>query len=537
MPLIFTVQKIYKTNKSGKYEPSHCLLAGGIRTSCVQPVHGRKPLDSFNHTLHYLPMELNHDACYRAIELRDPRFDGQFFTGVRTTGVYCRPICPAQTPKPENVVFYPSAAAAQKAGFRPCLRCRPETAPGQGAWCGTSSIVSRAVNLIHSGALDETDLAGFSSRLGVGERQLRRLFQQHLGASPIAIAQTRRVLLAKQLIHETQLPMTEIAFASGFNSIRRFNETFYAMYGCPPSDLRRGMKPERTAEHQGGISIFLAYRPPYDWPAMLAFLRKRAIAGMEEIDGDRYRRSICLNGKQGTVTVAPATENTLRVTVRFPDISALPHIISRIRWVFDLEADPVAIGAHLAQDAILAPLITARPGLRVPGAWDGFELAMRAVLGQQVTVTAAVNLAGRMVAAYGMPLQEPEGTLTYVFPEAETLANANLALLGMPAIRAATLSAIARSVVEHTHFFDLYGELEDSIQRLTAIPGIGEWTAHYIAMRQLRLPDAFPASDSGLLRAISQLEGRKYSPKELLIRSTAWRPWRAYAAQHLWASL
>ena len=353
-------------------------------------------------------MDLDHDACYRAIVQRDARFDGRFFTGVKTTGIYCRPVCPARTPHSRNVVFFPTAAAAQEAGFRPCLRCRPETAPDLGAWRGTSNTVSRALNLIELGALDEDDVDTLAGRLGLGERQLRRLFRQHLGASPVAVAQTRRILLAKQLIHETRLPMAEIAFASGFGSVRRFNETFLALFGRPPSELRRASGPDCPAGPQGEIVLLLRYHPPYDWAAMLEFLRRRAIAGVESVGADCYARAVELNGVHGTVAVQRGAGNALRATVRFPKLSALPTIIARLRRVFDLAADPVAITAHLAKDPALAPLVKARPGLRVAGAWDGFELAIRAVLGQQITVAAAATLAARLVASHGQRLATAE---------------------------------------------------------------------------------------------------------------------------------
>jgi AraC family transcriptional regulator of adaptative response / DNA-3-methyladenine glycosylase II len=481
-------------------------------------------------------MDLDHDACYRAVSLRDVRFDGRFFTGVKTTGIYCRPICPARTPHSKNVVFYPTAAAAQEAGFRPCLRCRPETAPNLGAWRGTSNSVSRGLALIELGALDEGSVADLADRLGLGERQLRRLFHQHLGATPIAVAQTHRVHLAKQLLHETKLPMAEIAFASGFGSIRRFNETFLALFGRAPGELRRAIKPEVSAGVHGEISLLLRYQAPYDWSTMLQFLRKRAMPGIELVTDDSYMRTIQLEGIQGTVTVQRTDSNALRAMIRFPKLSALPAIIARLRRVFDLAADTAAINAHLAQDPVLAPLIAAQPGLRVPGAWDGFELAMRAVLGQQITVNAAVKLAGRLVAAYGERLAEPQGELTHVFPQPQVLAHADLSGLGMPRSRAATLSAVAAAALENRHLFDASGELDDAIQRLRAIRGIGEWTAQYIALRQLREADAFPAADVGLLRAMATLENRDYDALQLQQRANIWRPWRAYAAQHLWNS-
>jgi AraC family transcriptional regulator, regulatory protein of adaptative response / DNA-3-methyladenine glycosylase II len=481
-------------------------------------------------------MDLDHDACYRVLKLRDPRFDGRFFTGVKTTGIYCRPVCPARLPKSENVQFYPTAAAAQEAGFRPCLRCRPETAPDLGAWRGTSNTVSRALRLIEMGALDEASIEGLATRLGLGERQLRRLFHQHLGASPVSVAQTRRVLLAKQLIHETQLPMAEIAFASGFGSIRRFNEMFHSLYLRSPGELRRANRPEVSAGASGALSLLLRYRPPYEWSAMLEFLRQRAIPGIEEVTQRTYARSICFDGTQGTVLVEPVDTAALRVTMRFPKLSALPKIIARLRRVFDLAADTDAIAAHLAQDPALAPLVKARPGLRVPGAWDGFELAVRAVLGQQITVVGAVRLAGRLVQAYGAPLREPHGSITHVFPLPESMATANIATIGMPRSRADTLSALAAAVVADPHFFDANRDLDDAIAQLRSVRGVGDWTAHYIALRQLREPDAFPHGDVGLIRALAAREGEPRSSSELLVRADAWRPWRAYAAQHLWSS-
>uniref|UniRef100_UPI003F9B01A4 bifunctional transcriptional activator/DNA repair enzyme AdaA n=1 Tax=Rhodoblastus sp. TaxID=1962975 RepID=UPI003F9B01A4 len=283
-------------------------------------------------------MDLDHDACYRAICARDPRFDGRLFTGVKTTGICCRPVCPARTPRRENVVFFPTAAAAQEAGFRPCLRCRPETAPDLGAWRGSSNTVSRALALIEMGALDEEPVDALAERLGVGERQLRRLFHQHLGASPVAVAQTRRVLLAKQLIHETSLPMTEIALAAGFGSLRRFNETFQTLFRRPPTDMRRAKN--ASAAGPGEIILLLRYRPPYDWPAMLEFLRARAIKGVECVEDGVYRRTIDLLGEHGTLSVRNSETNALEIHVRFGRLSALPNIIARLRRIFDLAADP-----------------------------------------------------------------------------------------------------------------------------------------------------------------------------------------------------
>jgi AraC family transcriptional regulator of adaptative response / DNA-3-methyladenine glycosylase II len=489
-------------------------------------------------------MNLDREASYRALRTRDARFDGRIFVGVRTTGIYCRPICPARTPKLENIDFYPSAAAAQAAGFRPCLRCRPESSPDLAAWRGTSSTVARALALIAEGALDgeETDVERLALRLGIGERQLRRLFTQHLGASPIAVAQTRRVLFAKQLIHETRMPMVAVAEAAGFGSVRRFNATFQGLYGRPPSALRRlSTTGTSGSDPAAAITLKLSYAPPYDWEAVIAFFAGRAIPGVEVVERGRYRRTIALDDAYGTIDVAPiAGRDALAVTIRFPNVRALPTIIARVRRVFDLGADVRAIAAQLADDPLLAPLVAARPGLRVPGAWDGFELAVRAVLGQQITVAGARRLAGKLVAAYGEPLAsagvEVGAGLTTVFPSAARLATANLAALGMPRARVATLAALATHAAADPRLFERQHELDDAVGRLRALPGIGEWTAQYIAMRALREPDAFPAADIGLLRAMADAGGARPTPAALLGRAEAWRPWRAYAAQHLWTA-
>ena len=481
---------------------------------------------------------MDDDACYRALSTRDARFDGRPFVGVRTTGIYCRPICPARTPKRENVRFFPTAAAAQSAGFRPCLRCRPETSPDLAAWRGASNTVTRALRLIEAGAMDEGDVEALADRLGVGERQLRRLFRQHLGASPVAVAQTRRVLLAKQLIQETRLPMAEVAMAAGFGSVRRFNETFQQLYDRPPGALRRLGGPEQAAAGGEAVKLQLPYQAPYDWDAMLGFLSLRAIPGIERVANNAYERTLGVAGAAGLVRVEPVAKSRLAISVRFPKISALPAIIARVRRVFDLAADPVAIGDHLARDPALALLVAKRPGLRVPGAWDGFELAIRAILGQQITVVAARGLAARLVAAHGAPM--PEGLaaegLTHVFPTPQRLVGADFAALGMPRSRAASLTAMTEAAAANPAIFGPKRTLEDAVADLKALPGIGEWTAQYIAMRELREPDAFPAADIGLMRALEGAYGRRPTAAELSARAEAWRPWRAYAALHLWAS-
>lgn len=481
------------------------------------------------------PIDLDQDACYRAVQTRDPRWDGRIFGCVSSTGIYCRPVCPARTPKRENMVFYPSAAACEEAGYRACLRCRPETAPDMGAWRGSSNTVSRALALIEQGALDDGDVDALAGRLGVGERQLRRLFRQHLGASPVGVAQTRRVLLAKQLIHETDLPMAQVALAAGFGSVRRFNETFQALYRRPPMTLRR--KTAKAGE-AGAVTLMLRYRPPYDWDGMIGFLAARAIPGVEVVTPERYARTIALDGAMGTVTVTRAGGDRLAVEVRFPKMTALPSILARVRRVFDLTADPETIEAHLSRDPDLARMVAARPGLRAPGAWDGLELGVRAILGQQITVPAAVKLAGRLTAEYGAALPDDwagEG-LTHAFPSAERLAAADIASHGlMPGARARAISGMAAAVLADPHLFGARASLEEAVAALRALPGIGEWTAQYIAMRMLREPDAFPAADVGLMRALQDEAGVRPTPAELLARAEAWRPWRAYAALHLWA--
>lgn len=481
------------------------------------------------------------ETCYRALESRDPRFDGLLFVAVTSTGIYCRPVCPARTPKLENCRFFGSAAAAQEAGFRPCLRCRPETAPDLASWRGTSNTVSRALALIADGALDGDDasVAALAARLGMGERHLRRLFLQHLGASPITVAQTRRVLFAKQLIHETRMPITDVALASGFGSIRRFNEIFLKLFQRPPSALRRKTS-QGPSIPESGVTLRLRYRPPYDWESMLAFLRARAIPGVELVSKENYLRSVDMDGCCGSVEVRhlPARQS-LGVSIRFPRVQSLPAIVSRVRRVFDLGADIETIDAHLSLDRLLAPLIAQRPGLRAPGAWDGFELAARAILGQQVSVAAARKLAEQLVMQHGerLPTQfANDPRLTHVFPSARHLARAESIQVAMPAARQAALRELAQAALADANLFRSFATIDEAIARLRKIRGIGEWTAHYIAIRALRETDAFPASDIGLLRGAELIDGARPTVPHLLTRSESWRPWRAYAAQHLWAA-
>jgi AraC family transcriptional regulator of adaptative response / DNA-3-methyladenine glycosylase II len=489
---------------------------------------------------------LDRDVCYRALRTRDARFDGRFYTAVVSTGIYCRPICPARTPKLENCLFLPSAGAAHQMGFRPCLRCRPEVAPGIAGWRGTASTVSRALGLIAEGGFDEGGADELASRLGVGARHLRRLFDRHVGASPVSVAQAHRILFAKKLIGETSLGMTEIAQASGFGSVRRFNAVFHDTYGRAPSELRRskrGADAGRNGPEPGvRVVLKLPFSAPYDWRGIHEFLAARAIPGVESGEGGRYQRTFADAGATGVVEVREAPrERHLLATIRTSDVKALGPIVARLRRVFDLDTDIAAVDAHLARDRALARSVRERPGIRVPGAWDPFELAVRAVLGQQVSVRAATTFAGRLVAAHGRALPDASASATgdervpaMLFPTPATLATADLTGIGLTKARAATLNALAAAVAERPSLLSSSETLEHTIEELCALPGIGPWTAQYIAMRALREPDAFPASDLGLLRAMETKAGRP-TPAVLAERAEAWRPWRAYAALRLWA--
>ncbi len=477
-------------------------------------------------------MDLDDAACYRAVLARDARYDGRFFTCVKTTGVYCRPICPARPPKLENCTFAPSAAAAQEAGYRPCLRCHPESSPDLDEWRGTSATVSRALKLIEGGALDESDVESLAARLEIGARQLRRLFRQHVGAAPVTVAQTRRVLLAKQLIHQTPLNMTEVALASGFGSLRRFNETFQRLYGAP-SQLRQR---SAGAAPVSGISLLLPYRPPYDWAAMLQFLAARAIPGLELVSAHSYERVVDVGKSVGSIHVTQAPEqDALRVVVRFPRLDALPAIIARARRLFDLGAEPLAIVAALGPDPVLAPFVRARPGLRVPGAWDGFEIAVRAVLGQQVSLKEATRLAGRLVMMLGEHVGDAIGRpqLTHAFPRPESFSVAALADLGVPRARIECIADVAAATLADTELFNPCRDLATAVTRLREIAGVGEWTAQYIAMRALGESDAFLAGDVATQRALA-VRGKRPTTNEVLARAESWRPWRAYGVVHLW---
>jgi AraC family transcriptional regulator of adaptative response / DNA-3-methyladenine glycosylase II len=451
-------------------------------------------------------------ACDRARLARDPRFDGRFFIGVTSTGIYCRPICPAPTAKSKNIRYYPSAAAAAEAGFRPCLRCRPEASPGTPAWLGASSSVSRALKLIGESALDDGGVDDLAERLGIGSRHLRRLFLRYLGATPVAVAQTRRVHFAKKLIDETSLAMTQVAMASGFGSVRRFNATFQKLYGRSPRELRNGHA--RTAD--AGVYTFrLGYRPPYDWESLIEFLAARAIPVVEFVTPSEYRRTISMDGRAGEIAVHPVPgKNILELQIRYPNPAALFRIVERVRRIFDVGADPAEIERSLKRDPNLKALVRARPGVRVPGCWDPFEMSVRAILGQQVSVKGASTMAGRVAEKFGAVYESAR-----LFPPASVLAESDLTTVGVTGQRARTIQELARRIANSEVRFD--GSLDaDAFEKMiTQIPGIGPWTAQYIAMRQGE-PDAFPAGDLHLRRAG--------------LDSEAWRPWRAYAAFYIW---
>lgn len=475
-------------------------------------------------------MELDQEICYRAVESRDARFDGRFFTAVRTTGIYCRPICPARTPRRPHVTFYACAAAAEQAGYRPCKRCRPEASPGTPAWLGTSATVSRAMRCIAEGALDSGNVADLAARLGLGPRQLTRLFERHLGATPVRIAQSRRVHFARSLIEQSSLPMTQLALAAGFGSLRRFNALVHAVYGCAPTDLRRRRSLADAPDSRSAtvLDCRLPYRPPYDWDHLARFLRGRAIPGVECVADNSYSRTLALTaGRTGFLRVAPGAGAWLELRLELPDLGGAIALVARARRMFDCDADPAVIGDHLGRDPDLAPLVRRRPGLRLPSAFDPFELAVRAIVGQQVSVAAATTVTGRVVARCGRPLEVPRPPLTHLFPTPAALAAAALDGLGLTTQRAATLRTFAAAVASGELILDAPRGPDEWVARMTTLPGIGPWTAQYVALRAFGEPDAFPPGDLGLKRALPDVD--------LAARSAAWSPWRGYAALHLWA--
>jgi AraC family transcriptional regulator, regulatory protein of adaptative response / DNA-3-methyladenine glycosylase II len=473
-------------------------------------------------------INLDWRVCSRARMARDPRFDGKFFIGVFTTGIYCRPICRTRTSQESNVCYFPTAAAAAEAGFRPCLRCRPEGSPGAAAFAGTQNTVSRALRLIGESGLEDGGVETLAQHLGVGSRHLRRLFLRHLGATPSAVAQTRRLHFAKKLIDETSLLMTEIAIASGFGCVRRFNAAIRRVYQRTPTQIRR-LARQKNIQPQNQYLFQLHFRPPYDWQGMLDFLAARATPGVEVVEANKYRRSFSLHGNPGYFEVAMDEANHAVIArVEIGDSRLLFAVIERIRAMFDLNADCGVIARTLRTSPLLAQWVEEHPGLRVPGCWDGFELATRAILGQQISVQRATAIAGRLASAFGRPFC-PADKITHLFPSPEVLADADLSGQGLTGTRANSVRALARAVCDGQISFERIADTNAFLARLSQIRGIGEWTAQYVAMRALGQPDAFPSDDLGLVRAA----GLKNS-REMEQRSLAWRPWRAYAAVYLW---
>lgn len=481
------------------------------------------------------------EICDRARAAKDARFDGLFFTAVRSTGIYCRPVCPAPTAKRRNVVYYPTAAAAAAAGYRPCLRCRPELSP-EARIRGGEDAVQRALALIAEGALQDASIDALASQVALSARQLRRLFLATTGATPIVVHATRRLLLAKQLLTETALPVTQVALAAGFNSLRRFNAAFLEGCGMAPTAVRR-LKAgrQRTEAPNGTLTLRLGYRPPFDFAAMLAFLAKRAIPGIERVDADSYERVIGPADAPTRILVTAAQSRSrgragdkpeLRLEISETDPRGIPDIVRRVRRLFDLDADMQAMHALLLEDALLTKGVRRRPGLRVPGGWDGFEVMVRAVLGQQVSVAGATTLARRLVERHGESRASAVAGLDRVFPTPERLVDAGLEAIGLPRSRATTLRALAAAVLDGRLDFCAGQRLDEFVERATALPGIGPWTAHYVAMRALSHPDAFPAGDLVVQQMLGG--GERLSERETEARSQAWRPWRAYAVLQLW---
>jgi AraC family transcriptional regulator of adaptative response / DNA-3-methyladenine glycosylase II len=474
--------------------------------------------------------ELSDDARYAALTARDRRFDGVFFVAVTTTGIYCRPVCPARTPGRTRCQFHATAARAEAAGFRACLRCRPGLAPGAGdaAVDAVDALCAAATRRIAEGALDDAGLDDLADELGVSARHLRRVLEARLGVPPVELAQSRRLGLACQLLVETDLSVTAIAGAAGFGSVRRMNATFAARAHQPPTAVRRA-----AGVRAGALTLRLDYRPPYDWSRLLGFLAARAIPGVEEVVDGTYRRVVHLADRIGAITLAPlAARPALALTVAPGLVPALTPLVARIRRLADLDARPDVIAAVLGRDPLLAPHVAARPGLRLPGAVDPFEAAARAILGQQVSVAAATTLAGRLVRALGTA-HAGGGTLTHRFPTAAEVARRGvdeLAAIGLPRPRAAGLHGLATAIATGALRFDQL-DLGRFVDAACALPGVGPWTAHYLAMRALHLPDAFPAADLGVRKALG------LAPAAAIARAEAWRPLRAYAVMHLWTGL
>ncbi len=479
-------------------------------------------------------MELNHDSCYRALSTRDGRFDGMFFVGVTTTRIYCRPVCAARTPRSDRCRFFSVAAAAEQEGFRPCLRCRPELAPGRSSVDAVSRVARAAAARIEAGALNgEAGLDDLADEFGITSRQLRRVVRQELGVSPIQLAQTHRLLLAKQLLTETRLPIIEVAFASGFESLRRFNTLFRSHYRLSPSQFRRSMNGAWEGEP---LRLLLHYRPPLAWGRMLEFLAARTITGVEHVSGDVYARTVSIGAHRGWLRVSPAdAPNALRVEFEATLTPVLAPLLAKLRHFFDLNARPDVIAEHLGGDDRIGASIGEFPGLRVPGAFSGFEMAWRAILGQRISVRAATTLARRVATQFGEPIETPDPELNRLTPRPETIAAADIELLaglGITRARCRSIQILAQAVADGRLRLEPGADPESTIEQLEQFPGIGKWTAHYIAMRCLGWPDAMPYGDLGVLRGVGES-----SPKKLDAMAEAWRPWRSYAVMYIWNGL
>ncbi len=479
------------------------------------------------------------DTCYRAMQSRDQRFDGWFYVAVSSTGIYCRPSCPSRLPKRENVTFYPTAAAAQAVGYRACLRCRPDASPGSPQWNLRADTAGRAMRLIADGVVDREGVEGLARRLAYSPRQLRRLLHDELGAGPLGLARAQRAQTARLLIETTDLRFAEVAFAAGFASLRQFNDTVRDVFALTPTALRRRRRRLRAAgRHQavplGAIVLRLPHRLPLDADGLLGFFGARVVQGVEEVSGGTFRRSLRLRHGNAIVQLTPRNDHVAG-TLQLADLRDLAAAVSRCRALLDLDADPQTTDAALGRDPLLAPLVRRAPGKRVPGAADGAEIAIRAVLGQQVSIAAARTAAGRLAAALGGPLMQPLGSLAFTFPTAEALADADPALLHLPAARAVAICSLSRALTERQIELDGGADRDETRHRLLAIPGIGPWTAEYIAMRALADTDAFPSTDHGVLRGLEAL-GVPHTAKAAEELSARWRPWRAYAVQHLWAA-
>jgi AraC family transcriptional regulator, regulatory protein of adaptative response / DNA-3-methyladenine glycosylase II len=478
-------------------------------------------------------VDLDSDRIWRAIEAGDPRFDGWVFCGVKTTGIYCRPSCPARTPKREHVRFFASAAAAQAAGFRACKRCRPDATPGSPEWDLRADLVGRAMRLIADGVVDREGVSGLAGRLGYTERHVHRQLVAVVGAGPLALARAQRAQTARILLETTTLSITEVTFAAGFQSVRQFNATVQEVFAMTPSALRARARRCGRSEASGALSLRLPYRSPLDAEGLVAFLGRRAVAGIEEVLDGAYRRSLRLPHGAGAVELRPA-DGYVHARYWLADLRDLGAAMQRSRALLDLDSDPQSVADVLGNEPLLGPFVRKAPGRRVAGAVDGHELAVRAVLGQQVSLRGAATLAGRLVAYYGEKLERPLGTVTHVFPCVEVLADTDLARMTVPAARRRGLLALVTALAREELVIDAGADRVDARRRLRALPGIGPWTAEYIAMRALRDPDAFLPSDLGVRQALAQLGWPAPAATTL---AEGWRPYRAYAVQHLWASL